>query len=170
MPASAEPLLPTSNQPESLTPAPHGQDGEPQLWRLKMLRPAPSTADEDALGGGFGGASSSLGGGGSGGQQRCFAGAELLSAALQALPITLFNLAQSYAFAQLVCVDSELEPALVAAMHLTGLVTVQARLSCSSAVPHYAVASADVTIALLCHRLVSSVYAALGTHTYSLNL
>ncbi len=111
----------------------------------------------------------------------------------------LLNLAQVYAFAQLVCVDSALEPALVAAMHLAGLVVVQVRaaqsfpsthpsthpstpsptppatppattpaasppslsqtvLSCRSAVPRYAIASCDITVALMFHRLVSHTY------------
>lgn len=83
---------------------------------------------------------------------------EALASVAQALPMTLLNLVQAYSFAQLVCVDTPLEPSLVASMHLTGLVVMQALLSTSSSVPRFAIATSDVTIAMLCRQVVTGIY------------
>ena len=51
--------------------------------------------------------------------------------------------------AALASVDPSLDPALVAGMHLLGLVIVQGSLACFSHVSRYAIATPDVTFAML---------------------
>jgi len=179
-PLLSEPLLPpTIEDPDDVVPTP-GSASDPGArrtketkrgaWKLKMLHVQPEQPDEGSLAVEVGDDTDArptnssppyaAGFGGWG-----LLGYDVIASAAQALPMTLMNLTQAYSFAQLVCADTPLEPALVAAMHLTGLVVVQARLTWSSAVPRYAIATSDVTIALLCHRLVLATYRSIGTAT-----
>ena len=70
------------------------------------------------------------------------------------------NLAQTLAQAQLVCLGTTLDASWVAAMHMLGLVIVQLFFLGLSRVSRYAIATPDVTVGLLCHAAIASVYEA----------
>ena len=78
------------------------------------------------------------------------------------MPILLMNLAQALAQAQLVCMGTGLDAPGVAAMHMLGLVVVQLFFLALSRVSRYAIATPDVTVGLLCHTAVASVYDSTG--------
>ena len=69
------------------------------------------------------------------------------------------NLAQAYTYAALVCMGTGLDVGMVSAMHMLGLIVVQAVFCVGSGVPNFAIASSDITIALLNHKIVREVYA-----------
>ena len=76
-----------------------------------------------------------------------------------ALPVAMMNLAQAYTYAALVCMGTGLDVGMVSAMHMLGLIVVQAVFCVGSGVPNFAIASSDITIALLNHKIVREVYA-----------
>ena len=75
-----------------------------------------------------------------------------------ALPVAMMNLAQAYTYASLVCMGTDLDVGLVSAMHMLGLLVVQAAFCVSSGVPNFAIASSDITVAILNHKIVREVY------------
>ena len=68
------------------------------------------------------------------------------------------NLVQTLAQAQLVCMGTALSAPSVAAMHMLGLIVAQLFFLALSGVSRYAIATPDVTVGLLCHVAVVSVY------------
>ena len=75
-----------------------------------------------------------------------------------AMPIAMMNLAQAVTYGALVCKGTGLDVALVSAMHMLGLLIVQAFFLVRSSVPQFAIASSDITVALLNHQIVSDIY------------
>ena len=70
----------------------------------------------------------------------------------------MMNLAQAYTYASLVCMGTDLHVGMVSAMHMLGLLVVQAAFCVSSGVPNFAIASSDITVAILNHKIVREVY------------
>ena len=70
----------------------------------------------------------------------------------------MMNLAQAYTHASLVCMGTDLDVGMVSAMHMLGLLVVQAVFCVSSGVPNFAIASSDITVAILNHKIVREVY------------
>lgn len=70
----------------------------------------------------------------------------------------MMNLAQAYTYASLVCMGTDLDVGMVSAMHMLGLLVVQAAFCVSSGVPNFAIASSDITVAILNHKIVREVY------------
>ena len=81
------------------------------------------------------------------------------TAACQALPITLMNVALAHVYAHLICIGTPMEPAFVAAMHIVGMIVVQCFLLPVSGVARFAIASPDVTVALLSRAAVVQICA-----------
>ena len=75
-----------------------------------------------------------------------------------AVPIAMMNLAQAVTYGALVCKGTGLDVALVSAMHMLGILIVQAFFFVRSSVPQFAIASSDITVALLNHQIVSDIY------------
>ena len=72
------------------------------------------------------------------------------------------NLGQCLSQAQLVCKDTALDPALVAAMQILGLVIVQIALLAGSRISRFAIATPDITVGMLCAGAVAR--GAIGQH------
>ena len=72
----------------------------------------------------------------------------------------MMNLAQAYTYASLVCMGTDLDVGMVSAMHMLGLLIVQGVFCVSSGVPNFAIASSDITVAILNHKIVREVYGA----------
>ena len=84
---------------------------------------------------------------------------EWATALLNAVVITLMNLVQAFIFAELVCRGTELDPCLVAPLQLFGMIVSQAVFLVRSRIARFAIASADMFFALLCHQVVQNIYA-----------
>lgn len=81
------------------------------------------------------------------------------AATFHALPIALMNVALAHVYAHLICIGTVLEPAYVAAMHIFGMVVAQCVLLVTSGVARFAIASPDVTVALLSRAAVVQICA-----------
>ena len=85
---------------------------------------------------------------------------EWMTAVGNALVISLMNLVQAFIFAELVCRGTQLDPCLVAPLQLFGMIVSQAVFLVRSRIARFAIASADVFFALLCHQVVMQTISA----------
>lgn len=84
---------------------------------------------------------------------------------MHALPITLMNIAQVLSQAQLCTMGTPLDAPSMAAVHMIGLVAVQAVFLIFSPIRRYALATPDVTVGLLNRAAVNAVYLSGSLHS-----